>query len=62
VQIYRRTPWPVSDVERAIEVLMARGISTERAGAVLREMARRRHISLGRCAALVADGVALAAG
>ncbi|MBE1577349.1 hypothetical protein ACFORH_09225 [Amycolatopsis roodepoortensis] len=35
-------------------VLIARGVSRERAGGELREMARRRHISLARCAALVA--------
>ncbi|WP_158634261.1 hypothetical protein [Amycolatopsis sp. WAC 04197] len=46
---------PVGDVERAEAILVARGVSRERAGGELREMARRRHISLSRCAALVAS-------
>ncbi|MEV4058204.1 hypothetical protein AB0J55_43950 [Amycolatopsis sp. NPDC049688] len=45
---------PGNDVDRAVAVLAARGVGAERAAAELREMARRRHISLGRCAALVA--------
>lgn len=52
---HRKAVVPVGDVERAEAVLVARGVSRERAGGELREMARRRHISLARCAALVAS-------
>ncbi|MFJ1768490.1 hypothetical protein ACIOD2_49815 [Amycolatopsis sp. NPDC088138] len=48
---------PLSDVDRAVAILAAQGLGTVRAGAELREMARERHISLARCAALVVTSV-----
>lgn len=53
MRIRKKTTVPADDVDRAVAMLAARGIGPDRAAAELREMARRRHISLRRCAALV---------
>ncbi|WP_328454150.1 hypothetical protein [Amycolatopsis sp. NBC_00438] len=57
VQVRKKIAVRVGDIDRALTVLVGQGVHPRRARATLFEMARERHISLGRCASLVASSL-----